>query len=346
MIDLISDTVTLPSHDMLETIFTAQLGDAGRLDAAGRGEDLATNQLEDLAADLTGQEAALFYPTGTMANTSAILAHCPSGSAVLVEAQQHIYVVEKICFRPDGFQMKPVLYHIKADGSLDLTEFRRQLDGSNIRLACLENTHNFSGGTCIPLADMQQVSALCRERGIPFHLDGARLFNAAEALQASPKEIVSCCDSVMFCVSKGLGAPIGSVLCGDAEFIHKAREWRKLLGGTMRQSGIAAACGTYALKHNVRRLSEDRENTQLLAKLLEGMKHLKRDPSPQSNILMLDLRDAGIDSRELCKRLEEHQIRGCVISNDEVRLVFHMGITQADVYLVAERILEIDRDLG
>ena len=346
MIDLVSDTVTLPSSAMLETISTAQLGDAGRLNAAGRGEDLTTNQLEDMAAELTGKEAALFCPTGTIANTCAILAYCPPESAILVEAQQHIYVVEKICFLPDGFRMRPVLYHLEPHGGLNVEDLRRHMEEEDIRLVCLENTHNFSGGTCMPLQTMAQVKDLCAEKGIPLHLDGARLFNAAEALGVSPRDIASCCDSVMFCVSKGLGAPIGSLLCGDTELINRAREWRKLLGGTMRQSGVAAACGIYALQNNVARLSEDRENTQLLAKLLSGLKHLKRDPSPQSNILLFDLRDAGITGKAFCEKLAAYGIRGCVISEYEIRLVFHMGITQEDVHTVADGILEIDRSLG
>lgn len=345
MIDLVSDTVTLPSSAMLDTIRTARLGDAGRLDDAGRGEDIATNQLEDLAAELTGKEAALFYPTGTMANTSAILSHCTPGSTVLVEEQQHIYIVEKICFQQAGFRMHPVLYHIGADGKLDISEFERALEQSDIHLVCLENTHNFSGGTCISPEDMEQVSRLCVEHGVPLHLDGARLFNAAEALQVCPREITAHCDSVMFCISKGLGAPIGSLLCGNAAFINRAREWRKLLGGTMRQSGIAAICGSYALNNNVTRLSEDRKNAQLLAERLSRMEHLRCTSHPQTNILIFDLHDTGITGEDFCNKLEERDIRGCMISEHEVRLVFHMGITAEDASTAAEQILDIDRSL-
>lgn len=345
MIDLVSDTITLPSRAMLGTILEAQLGDAGRLDMSGRGEDLTTNQLEDMAAEITGMDAALFFPTGTMANTCAILSYCKPGSTILLETRQHILTVEKICFQEDGFRMLPVLYPLKQSGDPDLDIIKRQLVQAKPQLVCLENTHNFSGGKCISVRAMQQVKALCSEYGAPVHLDGARLFNAAEALGVAPKEITQHCDSVMFCISKGLGAPIGSLLCGSKAWIEQAREWRKLLGGTMRQSGVAAACGIYALQHNVERLREDRENAQRLAMQLAGMTKLQADPNPQSNILLFNLSKANIDGEYFCRQLAERGIRGYIVSETEVRLVFHMGITSEETAYVAEQICAIDRGL-
>lgn len=345
MIDLVSDTITLPTRAMLETISEAQLGDAGRLDAGGRGEDASTNRLEDLAAALTGKEAALFCPTGTMANTCAILACCSPGSAVLVEKRQHILEVEKICFQEEGFRMVPVFYQIDQKGAPDLDGIKEQLDTGRIQMACVENTHNFSGGTCMPVDAMRQIKTLCAGHGVHVHLDGARLFNAAEALGVSPKEITENCDSVMFCISKGLGAPIGSLLCGNKAFISRAGEWRKLLGGTMRQTGVAAACGIYALENNVERLAEDRENAQYLAGRLRGLKVLRAGPAPQSNILLLDLNGTGITGEQFNALLKERGIRGYVLSASEVRLVFHLGITREDASYAAEQILAIDRTL-
>ena len=346
MIDLVSDTTTLPSRAMLETILCAQLGDAGRLDADGRGEDLTTNRLEDLAAAMTGKEAALFCPTGTMANTCAILACCPPGSTILVEKRQHILEVEKICFQPEGFRMIPVTYQIGRDGAPDLDEIRAQLAEHAVQMACVENTHNFSGGTCMSIGHMRQFKDLCARRGIHVHLDGARLFNAAEALGVSPREIAEHCDSLMFCISKGLGAPIGSLLCGAKPFIARAREWRKLLGGTMRQTGVAAACGIYALEHQVERLAEDRENAQYLAEQLRELAVIRADPAPQSNILLLDLSHSGMTGEGFAARLAQGGIRGYVLSETEVRLVFHLGITREDAAYTARQLLAIDRELS
>lgn len=345
MIDLVSDTVTLPTRTMLETILEAQLGDAGRLNANGRGEDVSTNRLEDLAAALAGKEAALFFPSGTMANTCAILACCSPGNAVLVEKRQHILEVEKICFLEDGFRMVPAFYQIDQQGVPDLDGIKEQLDTGTIRMACVENTHNFSGGTCMPVDAMKQFKNLCAGHGAHVHLDGARLFNAAEALGVSPRDITENCDSVMLCISKGLGAPIGSLLCGNKAFISRAGEWRKLLGGTMRQTGVAAVCGIYALENNLKRLSEDRENAQYLAKRLKDLKVLRADPAPQSNILLLNISGAGIAGEQFNALLKERGIRGYVLPPSGIRLVFHIGISREDTSYVAEQILAIDQKL-
>ena len=345
MVDLISDTITLPSQEMLQTILTAQLGDAGRLDSNGRGEDATTNRLEDMAAELTGKEAALFCPTGTLANTCAVLTWCRAGSAILVEERQHLLVSEQICFQEDGFRMCPILYHIDESGDPDIAGIERIIDTEDIQLLCIENTHNFSGGKCMSSQAMRRLKVLCSKHSIPIHLDGARIFNAAEALGVSAKAIAENCDSVMFCVSKGLGAPIGSLLCGSKAFIDQAREWRKMLGGTMRQSGIVAACGIYALENNLKQLAIDRAHTQLLAKQLSDLKMLQIDPAPQSNILLFDLKRADITSQRFCNLLAEKGIRGSCVSVDEARLVFHQGITVEDVFYTAKQILAVDKEL-
>lgn len=345
MIDLISDTVTLPSKTMLEKILYAKLGDDGRENADGRGEDLTTNQLEDMAVKLTGKEAAILFPTGTMGNTCAVLSWCKPGNKILVEKDQHLFTTEKICFMEDGFRMRPAFYQIDQNGEADISAIREILDREDISLVCIENTHNNLGGKCMSVNGMAQIHALCRERGIPVHMDGARIFNAAEALDVCVTEIAAQCDSVMFCLSKGLGAPIGSLLCGSKTLIRKARQWRKLLGGTMRQSGVAASCGIYALEHNVARLREDRENTQRLAGLLSGAKVLKPDVAPHSNILMFDLSKSAVTPARFLQCLESRGIRAGVNQDTKVRFVFHEGITSADVDYVARQIIEIDREL-
>ena len=345
MIDLISDTITMPSKEMMEQIWSAKLGDAGRLDSNGRGEDMTTNELEDLAAKITGKEAALFCPTGTMANVTALLAYCGPGDKVLIEERQHILKIEKVCFREDGFRMIPVTYRVGEDGSPDFEFFERTLDAEEIRLVTLENTHNFSGGTCMSLEAMKQIRGMTAERGIPIHMDGARIFNASLTLGVDVKELCDQVDSVMFCISKGLGAPIGSLLCGPKALIDKAGEWRSMLGGTMRESGVAAACGIYALEHNVERMREDHSNAALMAGLLKDMKVLKADPAPQSNILLFDLERAGITSQVFNERLKAKGVRCYLVSETVARMVFHLGITEEDTRAAAEVVLEIDREL-
>lgn len=346
MIDLISDTITLPSKEMMECIMEAKLGDAGRLDPNGRGEDMTTNELEDLAAKLTGKEAAMFCPTGTMANVTALLSYCKPGDKVLIEERQHILQIEKVCFREDGFRMIPVTYLLDENGTPDFEIFEKQLDTEEIRLVTVENTHNFSGGKCISLETMKKIREMTAKRGIPVHMDGARIFNAALALGVDVKELCDQADSVMFCISKGLGAPIGSLLCGPKALIDAAVEWRSMLGGTMRESGIAAACGIYALEHNIERMKEDHENAKAMAELLKNLKVIQADPVPQSNILLFDLKNAGITSREFNERLKARGVRCYLVSETVARMVFHLGITMEDTIQAAKAVYEIDRELA
>ena len=213
MVDLRSDTISMPTREMLETILEAKLGDDGRTDSKGRGEDLAVNELEDLAAEMTGKEAAVLFPSGTQGNTSAILAYCRPGQKVMVDEMQHIYLSEKVVFAPSIGQLEPVTYKLDQDNLPDLDDMRRILESQEIALLCIENTHNFSGGTCVPLERMKAIHELAKEFGVPVHMDGARMFNAVVALGVEAREMCKYVDSVMFCISKGLGAPIGSLVC-------------------------------------------------------------------------------------------------------------------------------------
>ncbi|MDY3869005.1 MAG: threonine aldolase family protein [Pyramidobacter sp.] len=330
MIDLRSDTLTLPDAAMLQSILTAPLGDDGRLDAEGRGEDATVNRLEDMAAQVTGKEAALLCASGTMGNHSALLTWCRPGDTLLIDELQHLDRSEKAAFDPRIGQMKKVTYTHDADAMPDLADIERKLDENPVKLLCLENTHNYLGGMCIDAPRMAEIHELAARRGVPVHMDGARLFNAAAYLGVDVKELTRHVESVMFCVSKGLGAPVGSILCGSREFIREAKNTRKLLGGAMRQAGIIAAPAIYALEHNVERLKEDNENAQLCASLLRGLNKIKVQERVQTNILMLDVADAGVTPQEFCERAKAAGLLIRPIIGTSVRLVFYKGISRVD----------------
>ena len=347
MVDLRSDTLTMPDLPMLETILTAKLGDDGRTNAEGRGEDATINQLEDMAAELVGKEAAILMPTGTFGNTTAIMTYCRPGDTVLVDQEQHILITEKFAFDERFGQLKPVCYSMDAQYMPDPAEVDRLLAESGAKLLCLENSHNFSGGYCIDLERMAQLREVADRHGAHIHLDGARLFHAAAYLKVKASEICAYVDSVMFCVSKGLGAPVGSLLCGTKEFCQQARGTRKLLGGVMRQGGVVAAPAIYALEHNIERLSEDIENTQYVYEKLHGkLKKVALQKEVQTNILMLDLTNTGILAPEFCDRAKKLGLLIRPVLNDyRVRLVFYKGITREDAEQAAKIILELDSQL-
>lgn len=347
MIDLRSDTLTMPDRSMLETILSAPLGDDGRTDSQGRGEDATVNRLEDMAAGLTGKEAGILMPTGTFGNTTAILTYCRPGDAVLVDEEQHILLTEKFVFEPALGQLTPVCYHLDGRHMPDPEEIDHLLEQSGAKLICLENSHNFSGGYCIDLSTMAEIRRVANSRGAAIHLDGARLFHAAAHLNTTADQICQYVDSVMFCVSKGLGAPVGSLLCGSKKFCAQARMTRKLLGGVMRQAGVIAAPAIYALEHNVQRLQEDIDNAKLIHEKLQGkLKKLRMQEEVQTNILMLDLSDAGIKADAFCARAKELGLYIRPIRNDvRVRLVLYKGITRQDAEAAADILLELDKSL-
>lgn len=347
MIDLRSDTLTMPDRPMLETILSAKLGDDGRTDASGRGEDATINRLEDMAAAMVGKEAAILMPTGTFGNSTAIMTYCRTGDTVLVDEEQHILLTEKFVFDPDLGRLSPMCYHLDARHMPDPAEIDRLLSESGAKLICLENSHNFSGGYCIDLPTMAAIRRVADRHGVPIHLDGARLFHAAAHLQTTADQICQYVDSVMFCVSKGLGAPVGSLLCGTKEFCAKARATRKLLGGVMRQGGVVAAPAIYALEHNVERLGEDIANARLIHSLLQGKLHkLILQEEVQTNILMLDLSQAGILAGEFCARAKAMGLHIRPIRNNyRVRLVLYKGITRQDAEAAANIILALDSAL-
>jgi len=271
MIDLRSDTLTMPTKEMLESILSARLGDDGRTDASGRGEDQTINELEDLAALMTGKQESVLFCSGTAGNTSAIMAHCRPNDKVLVDRLQHIYKSEKVVFDKNVGQLEPIFYELDKNCMPCLESIEKLLLSNDIKMLCIENTHNFSGGVCISLERLEKLYKLAKKHNVHVHMDGARLFNAATYLKVEVSEICKYTDSVMFCISKGLGAPVGSLLCGTHEFMKEVRKERKLLGGAMRQAGIIAAPGMYALKHNIARLQEDHSNAEYVANEIKNL---------------------------------------------------------------------------
>ena len=342
-IDLRSDTLTMPDRPMLETVLSARLGDDGRTDARGRGEDAAVNELEDLAAALTGKEAAVLFPSGTMANSAAVMTWCRRGEPVLVEEEQHLLVSERFVFQPEFGGLRPVRYHLDRSHMPDPAELDELLADSGARLLCLENSHNFSGGYCIDLPTMRAIRETADRHGASIHLDGARLFHAAAHLRVPAEQICRYVDSVMFCVSKGLGAPVGSLVCGTAAFCRRVRETRKLLGGGMRQAGVIAAPAIYALEHNIDRLAEDIAHTKLIHGILNGhLGTIRLQEEVQTNILMLDLSETGTGAETFCAQAREKGLLIRPVRDDgKVRLVLYKGITAQDAMAAANVILRL-----
>jgi threonine aldolase len=291
IVDLRSDTVTRPTPAMREAMAKAEVGDDVM------GEDPSINLLQKKAAERMGKEAGLFVPSGTMGNLAAILTHCGRGDEVIIGNLSHTFLFEGGGIAALGGVMPHTLPN-RPDGTLALEDIRGALRADDIhqpisRLVVLENTHNRCGGTILSPAYTRQVGALAHEMGLKFHLDGARIFNAAVALGLPASQLTEGVDSVTFCLSKALCAPVGSVLCGTEEFVRKARRIRKQLGGGMRQAGILAAAGLVALDQMVERLADDHRRAHDLARGLAGVAGLHLDtPDPETNMVFVSLADA------------------------------------------------------
>ncbi len=331
MIDLRSDTVTLPSPEMREVIAKAEVGDDVY------GEDPSVNQLEAESAKLLGKEAALFVPSGTMGNLAAVLTHCERGSEIILGNKAHIFLNEAGGAAALGGIHSHTIPNQK-DGTLNFEDIKNAIRYDDIhhprtRLICLENTHNMCGGVALTAEYTKAVGGIARDHQLKLHLDGARIFNAAAALDVDPADLVQPADSVMFCLSKGLGAPVGSILCGDTEFIIKARRIRKMLGGGMRQAGLVAAAGFYALKNNISQLKEDQRRVRLLARGLVEVKGISlMDKIPPSNMVYLNLEpEVPFDAVQLKAKLKEQGILGGIEGERQIRLVTHLWITDEDI---------------
>jgi len=332
MIDLRSDTVTRPTAGMLQAMATAPLGDDVM------GDDPTVQRLQAALAERTGKEAGLFFPSGTQSNLAALMAHCGRGDEYLVGQQAHTYKYEGGGAAVLGsIQPQPVEH--APDGTLPLDRLAASLKPhddahfARTRLLALENTFQ---GKVIPPGYIDQASAFAREHGLGLHLDGARVFNAAVASQRPVHEVCAPFDSVSICFSKGLGAPVGSVLVGSRALIDSARRWRKVLGGGMRQAGVLAAACLYALEHHVERLAQDHDNARLLAEGLAGIDGVTVLAQDTNMVFVEFTRDAG----SLSRALQEQGILLRAVYGGPTRLVTHLDVRADDVRKTARAIRE------
>ena len=324
--DFRSDTVTKPTKEMYEAMVKAPVGD----DVLG--DDPTTKELEKLAADMTGFEACLFVPSGTMGNAIAVRIWAEEGTEVIVEEMSHLYnsetahlaVISRVMPRP-----------VKSNrGMIDPEDLRKSIrfqteHRARTSLVCLENTHNYWGGKALPPEYLEEVSRVTKEHNLPLHLDGARIFNAAIFLKRDVKEFTKHVDSLMFCLSKGLSCPVGSILCGSKDFIEKARRVRKMLGGGMRQVGVLAACGIYALRNMVSRLAEDHLNAKKLAEGLAEIPFFKINPDDvETNIVIVE---SERDPEEVCKKMREKGVLALPFGPGRIRFVTHKDVNEEDV---------------
>jgi len=333
VIDLRSDTVTRPTPGMRAAMAAAEVGD----DVFG--DDPTVNRLEAAAAERMGKEAALFVPSGTMANLCALLAHTQPGDEVLLGSECHIYHYEVGGMARIGGLLAHPLPN-GDDGSIDPEAVRAAIRPPNIHvpnvtLLCLENTHNRCGGAALGVETMDSLCDTAHRAGLRVHLDGARIFNAAVALRVPAERLARNADSVMFCFSKGLGAPVGSILCGEREFIARARRFRKMLGGGMRQAGVLAAAALYALEHHVERLEEDHRNAKRLA---EGLRRIDAfvPNDPQTNIVVIDVRRGSVEA--WLRAFAEHGVLAVPFGANRIRMVTHLDVSADDIEEALRRI--------
>ncbi|HSB02454.1 MAG TPA: low-specificity L-threonine aldolase [Anaerolineales bacterium] len=325
-IDLRSDTVTRPTPEMREAMAEAEVGDDVYRD------DPTVNRLEELAAEMLGKEAALFVPSGTMGNLLALLVHCQRGDEVIVGNKSHIYLNEAGGMSALG-GIQPCPVPNQPDGSLALEDILASIRTEDVhhpitRLVCLENTQNVCGGVPLTLEYTRQVGELAHRNHLSFHIDGARIFNSAVAQNVSTRDLVEPADSVMFCLSKGLAAPIGSMLVGTKKFIARARHIRKMLGGGMRQVGIVAAAGIISLEKMTKRLGEDHARARILADGLRQVRGLVVDQgSPYTNMVYLNLAEnVPLNAQQITQKMRDLGVLVDPENARRFRLVTHYWI--------------------
>src|SRR6266478_4487271 len=337
VVDLRSDTVTRPTAEMRRAMAEAEVGDDVY------GEDPTVNRLEKRAAEIIGKEAALFVPTGCMGNLICIKVWTHHGHEVICEERSHVNLYELASMSAIAGCMPRVARG--EDGILTWAEIEAVIRpkiyyDSQTALVCLENTHNMAGGTLYTAAQISDICDHAHAVGLKLHLDGARVFNAAVALGVSVSEIARDVDSVMFCLSKGLGAPVGSMVVGSHAFIEKSRIYRKMFGGGMRQAGVLAAAGRIALEESPKRLAIDHQNAKLLAEGIAKIPSLQIDPNVvKTNILIFDCKQTGMDAVQLCDALKPHGIWALDTAPYSVRFVTHCDVDAQGI----ERALEVLR---
>lgn len=329
MIDLRSDTVTHPTPQMREAMARAEVGDDVY------GEDPTVNRLEELAASKLGKEAAVFVASGTMGNLIALLTHCGRGDEVIIGRQQHSFNSEAGGMAAlGGITPYPLLN--QPDGTLALDEIEHAIRHEDehyprTRLVVIENTHNYCGGQPLTVEYTRRVREIVSAHNLNLHIDGARIFNAAIALGVDVHDLVKDADSIQFCLSKGLSAPVGSLLVGSKDFIGRARRNRKMVGGGMRQAGIIAAAGIVALETMIDRLAEDHANAKYFAENLADLPGISLDPARvKTNIVFYELTN-GVPAEEMQARLEKRGVLIFATGQSRMRAVTHYGITRADI---------------
>ena len=343
MIDLRSDTVTKPTPAMRRAMAEAEVGDDVY------GEDPTVNRLQERAAEIFEKEAALFVPTGSMGNQIAVKLHTRPGTEVVIEERGHIYNYEMAAMSAVSGALARPVRSVDGSGILKWEEIRSAVRASDspyyvarTGLVALENSHNLAGGAVLTRERTEEICAGAHALGIPVHLDGARIFNAATALSESVAALARPADSVMFCLSKALGAPVGSMLLGAREFIAEARRWRKLLGGGMRQAGVLAAAGLVALEETPPRLAEDHANARRLAEGLAELPGVLIDPEKvQTNIVIFDVSGTALAADEICARLRGR--RGVLASGfgNSIRMVTHYDVSREDIEVALEGLKEV-----
>ena len=329
-VDLRSDTTTLPTDEMRQAIAESELGDD-----VFQG-DPTVNSLQDLAAQRMGKEAALLVPSGTMANLASILTHCGRGAEVILGNRAHTYKYEKGGISAYGGIHSTQIPN-QDDGTMQLEDIRAAIRGIDdhfpvTKLICLENTHNVCSGAPLSVKYTKEVANLARAHNIKLHIDGARIFNAAVAQGVEVQELVEDADSMSFCMSKGLAAPVGAIICGSKDFIDQARGIRKGLGGGMRQAGIIAAAGIVALETMVDRLQEDHTNARRLADGIADLSGIGLDPETiKTNIIYFDMDDTAVESANFLTVLAAKGIQFFDTGPRRFRMVTHYGITAEDI---------------
>ncbi|HEY7492691.1 MAG TPA: low-specificity L-threonine aldolase [Candidatus Tectomicrobia bacterium] len=342
MIDLRSDTVTKPSPGMRKAMAEAEVGD----DVFG--EDPSVNRLQELAAHMLGKAAALFVPSGTMANQVCIKTHTQPGDEIVMERTNHPFNSESGALAAlSGVQVNLLDGQrgvITAAQVAQVIRTGEDVHHAPTRVVCLENTHNRGGGNVYPLETIRAISGLARQRGLAMHLDGARLLNACVASGTPAPQYTQYFESCTLCLSKGLGAPVGSVIAASADFIQRARRYRKMFGGSMRQAGILAAAGIYALEHNVDRLAEDHQHAKLLAERISSARGLRLNPQEvETNILyfQLDPAEARLDAYALMQAMRQQGVLGLALNASTMRLVTHLDVSREQVEEAARVICDL-----
>ncbi len=338
------DTATLPTGEMLDAMRTAKLGDDVY------HEDPTVNELEALSAEMLNKEAAIFMPSGTMANLTAVMCHTHHGDEVVVEAEAHVMYYETGGIAAVAGVMPLVIQGERGILRAELIEPQLRKPNQHYphtTLLCVENTHNRAGGTITTPEVMRELRALCDHWDLRLHVDGARIFNAAVALNVPVSRLAADTDSVCFALSKGLGAPVGSVLTGSKDFIERARRIRKMLGGSMRQAGILAAAGIVALQQGIDRLAEDHQRAHQLANRLAAIRGLRVNPQEvETNMVLIDTRDAGLRAEQIVAALKARGIGASARPPYVVRFVTHRQIGDAEIDALVQALTVILAEVG